>query len=116
MSLSASTSSASLHRSDPPDTRLWGRWLMLARGVWFLLAAGPLANFIASIPTYYARQHIICTVGCLQADQPTPGKLLALYLCYGAVQACDSIPQLSCNVKPCCCLGVAKGEEQCGSG
>jgi hypothetical protein len=54
--------------------------LFLARGVWLLLAAGLLANFIASIPAYYAQQHVICDapVHCLEADQATPGKLLAL--------------------------------------
>ncbi len=72
----AAPESVSPPRSDEP--RLRGGTLFLARGVWLLLAAGLLANFIASIPTYYARQHIICTVDCLQADQPTPGKLLAL--------------------------------------
>jgi hypothetical protein len=39
-----------------------------------------LANFIASIPVYYLQQHVICDVAvhCIEADQASPGKLLAL--------------------------------------
>jgi hypothetical protein len=66
------------------ETHLRGRTLVLVRGVWLLLSAGLLANFLASIPAYYAQQHVICddaavhAVHCLEADQPSPGNLLAL--------------------------------------
>jgi hypothetical protein len=40
---------------------LQGRWLVLARGVWLVLAALALGLFIASIPTYFAFLHVICT-------------------------------------------------------
>ncbi len=66
--------------SKGDEPRLRGGRLFVARGVWLLLSAGMLANFIASIPAYYAQQHVICDapVHCIEADQATPGKLLAL--------------------------------------
>lgn len=82
MNLQRSSTSA-LERADVrhgSQTRLRGRTLVLVRGVWLLLSAGLLANFLASMPAYYAQQHVICDapVHCLEADQATPGNLVAL--------------------------------------
>ncbi len=65
-----------------PDARLRGRWLAFARAVWLLLAAGFLANFIASIPAYYGILRTICTApdpAICQYWQPTPGNVAALH-------------------------------------
>lgn len=53
MSLSASTSAASPHPSNAPDTRLHGRWLRLSRVGWLAVVLFSLALFVGSLPTYY---------------------------------------------------------------
>jgi hypothetical protein len=64
---------------EPPASRLLGRWLLLVRSVWLALAAGLLANFVASIPAYHADLLTFCSnaVQC-QSFQPTPGTAQAL--------------------------------------
>ncbi len=61
------------------DTRLRGRWLLVVRSVWLVLAAGLLFNFIASIPAYHAHLLTFCS-HVVQCDtfQPTPGTAQAL--------------------------------------
>ncbi len=49
--------------------RLFGRWLILVRGAWIVCALLLLANFVASIPTYY---HLLSAV-CPFAD---PGQCI----------------------------------------
>ena len=48
-------------RSVDAGTRLHGRWLILARVVWVMLAALTLGLLIASIPSAFAFLHIVCT-------------------------------------------------------
>ncbi len=48
-------------RSHTLDTRLQGRWLLLARGVWLALVILTLAIFFASLPVYAAQLQTICT-------------------------------------------------------
>ena len=48
-------------RSVDAGTRLHGRWLILARVVWVMLAALTLGLLIASIPSTFAFLHIVCT-------------------------------------------------------
>jgi hypothetical protein len=62
------------------EPRMYGGMLVMARGIWLLLAAGLLANLIPSIPAYYRLQHRLCDkpANCLLFGQATPGKLLAL--------------------------------------
>ncbi len=66
--------------STGDEPRLRGGALVLARGIWLLLAAVLLANLIPSIPAYYLLQHRLCDdpASCLTFGQATPGKLLAL--------------------------------------
>src|SRR5712692_1297551 len=47
-------------RSQALDTRLHGRWLLLARGIWITLVVLTLAIFGASLPVYIARQQTLC--------------------------------------------------------
>jgi len=43
------------------DTRLHGRWLVLARIVWIAVVVFNLALFVASIPAFIATLHNVCT-------------------------------------------------------
>jgi len=55
----ASPAEAVTSTDRPP--RLRGRWLLLARSVWLVLAAGLFANFLYGIVTYHAQLQTICT-------------------------------------------------------
>jgi hypothetical protein len=57
---------------DTEDTRLQGRWLMLARVVWFILVALALFVFIASFPVYIAQLYGICNGIACGTGQLTP--------------------------------------------
>ena len=50
-------------RASPSATTLRGRWLLLARAVWVIIAALALGLFLASIPAYVSN---VLTLG--QAD------------------------------------------------
>jgi hypothetical protein len=64
--------------SDGPYLR--GHWLVFARALWLLLAAGLLANWIASLITYYGLLKTICDdIETCQSWQPTSGNAQALY-------------------------------------
>jgi hypothetical protein len=69
--------------STPLNARLRGRWLILARGLWAMLALALLANFITGIPTYYQTLRTVCTAPDPQEDcqfwQPTPANVAALH-------------------------------------
>jgi hypothetical protein len=61
--------------------RLQGRWLVIARAVWIVLALLLLANFIASILASYNQLRTVCTnssFGHCNIWQPTPGNMQAL--------------------------------------
>ncbi len=63
------------------DTRLRGRWLVLARVVWVGIAVLSLGLVIASIPSYFAFLHVLCTgtlATCRNNGQITPDYLRAL--------------------------------------
>src|SRR5260370_14304884 len=47
-------------RSYALDTRLHGRWLLLARGVWLALVILTLGIFFANLPAYLALLHTPC--------------------------------------------------------
>jgi len=52
--------------SDRPpqaDTRLRGRWLLLARSVWLAVAALSLSLFVAGIPTAFTQLQVVCPSG-----------------------------------------------------
>lgn len=44
-----------------PDTRLNGRWLIVARVLWLVLFLSALALFIGSFPLHIAYLHVVCT-------------------------------------------------------
>jgi signal transduction histidine kinase len=63
------------------DTRLRGRWLLLARGVWGVTAVLALGLVIASIPGYFSLLHVVCTgtlAACKNSGQITPDYLRGL--------------------------------------
>ena len=80
MKISSRLLSPNIEPSVAPDTRLGGRWLLVARVVWLVFALGLLASFIASIPANYAQLHHLCAdpKAICASGQPTPGNLLAL--------------------------------------
>ncbi len=63
------------------DTRLRGRWLLLVRVVWVVIAVLALGLVIASIPGYFSFLHVLCTgtlATCKNSGQITPGYLRAI--------------------------------------
>ncbi len=63
---------------DGPYLR--GRWLVAARTLWLLLAAGLLANWIASLIAYYGLLKTICDdIETCESWQPTSGNARALH-------------------------------------
>src|SRR6266496_990807 len=63
------------------DTRLRGRWLLLVRVVWVVIAVLALGLVIASIPGYFSFLHVLCTgtlATCRNNGQITPYYLRAL--------------------------------------
>ncbi len=69
------------------DTRLRGHWLVLARVVLVMLAMLTLGLIIASIPSYFAFLHVVCTgatATCRNNGQIIPDDLRALSLVYWA--------------------------------
>src|SRR5215469_1171029 len=79
MTLSASAASASPHRSAPPDTRLHGRWLLIARVGWVMVAGLSLALFIASLPASFTENQIVCRTAACTSDQLVPAAVQHLY-------------------------------------
>ena len=65
-----STNSSKLQ--DTEDTRLHGRWLVLARVVWFILVALALLIFIFSLPVYIAQLFSVCNGNACGTGQLTP--------------------------------------------
>ena len=62
------------------DTRLRGRWLVLARALWFVIAVLTLGLLIASMPSYFAVLHVVCKGSfavCRNNGQLTPGDVRA---------------------------------------
>ena len=62
------------------DIRLRGHWLVLVRVVWVVIAALTLGLIIASIPSYFAFLHVVCTGAfavCRNNGQLNPNDLRA---------------------------------------
>jgi hypothetical protein len=77
-----SQATRSSERSGAPDTRLHGRRLLIARVIWVVIAVLTLALLIASIPTYFASLHVLCTgasATCSNSGQLTPNGLQAFH-------------------------------------
>src|SRR5947207_1443462 len=76
-SAQATVNSGAYH---PTGTRLQGPWLVLARVVWIVLAVLALGLSVASIPSYFAFLHVLCTgalATCRNNGQLTPNDLRA---------------------------------------
>jgi hypothetical protein len=77
LSISPTTAEQAPGRDSP---YLRGRWLVFARTIWLLLAAGLLANWIASLIAYYQLLRTVCDdVATCQSWQPTSGNVQALH-------------------------------------
>jgi signal transduction histidine kinase len=71
-------------RPRPTDTRLRGRWLLLARAAWLAVAAAALGLFVAGVPAQFAQLQVMCSAGsnCPPLDgvgQLLPDGLRALH-------------------------------------
>jgi len=65
-------------RTHALDTRLHGRWLLLARGVWLALVILTLTIFFASLPVYVALLQTPCAGSACWYSQLSPGQVGAL--------------------------------------
>ncbi|HEY6408813.1 MAG TPA: hypothetical protein VIY29_15235 [Ktedonobacteraceae bacterium] len=65
-------------RSFALDTRVPGRWLLLARGVWLALVALTLTIFFASLQVYLALLHTPCAGTVCEWQQLSPGQVATL--------------------------------------
>lgn len=63
---------------DHTDTLLERRWHLLARSVWFILAALALFVFVVSFPVYIAQLNSICDGSACGTGQLTPQFVDAL--------------------------------------
>src|SRR6266487_1859381 len=71
-------STRSSDRSGTPDTRLCGRWLILARIGWVAVVSLIVALFLATLPAYYTLLQTVCTDAMCGALQPTPDSAQAM--------------------------------------
>lgn len=82
-SVALATSQETTIPNDPaPSQRLRGRWLLLARIAWLLIAAGMLAGFINGILVYAGLARTVCTYGQAASGflyLPTPDNARALH-------------------------------------
>ena len=70
----------SLEQRSDTETHLHGRRLVFARVAWGVIALLALGLLIASIPTFFAFLHVLCTgapVTCMNSGQLTPNSLQA---------------------------------------
>jgi hypothetical protein len=75
-SSNTTVSTTPLHTAD---TRLHGRWLVLARAAWALLSSGTLLAFAFRLPVYLTLLQTVCTgTGCLPG-QPAPDTAATLH-------------------------------------
>ena len=60
------------------DTRLRGRWLLIARGAWLAMLLFVIAVFVATIPVQFARLQQVCVSGDCEHPHLTPESLAEL--------------------------------------
>ncbi len=60
------------------DTRLHGRWLLLARIVWFALVVLTLSVSIATFPEYVVQLQTVCRLAVCSFGQLSPDSVVAL--------------------------------------
>ncbi len=68
----------SQERYHEADTRLHGRWLLLARMIWLTLVVLTLSVCMASLPDYFAELQKICRLAACSYGQLSPERALAL--------------------------------------
>jgi hypothetical protein len=61
-----------------PLSRLTGRWLLVARGVWFGLVLLGLIVSLAALPPYFEQMRSLCTGMACDGNQVTPDRLQVL--------------------------------------
>ncbi|HEX9135216.1 MAG TPA: hypothetical protein VF844_23250, partial [Ktedonobacteraceae bacterium] len=71
--------SLSHERHQESDTRLYGRWLLIARGAWVSLVFLTLALFVILLPSYFAQLQAVCTGPTCALLQPTSDTVQALH-------------------------------------
>ena len=60
------------------DTRLYGRWLLIARVVWVSLVILTLAIFVVLLPSYFAQLQAVCTGTTCALVQPASDTAQAM--------------------------------------
>lgn len=63
---------------DQPESRLTGRRLILARGVWIVVVTLALGPYLFSIPLQFAYYQIVCSGSACAYDQISPNDLQQL--------------------------------------
>ena len=75
----AATQITSSHeRHHQANTQLHGRWLLLARIVWFALVALTLSVCMASLPDYVTELQTVCRLAACSYGQLSPETVVAL--------------------------------------
>jgi hypothetical protein len=69
---------ANIERYHDADTRLYGRWLLLARVGWFALVALTLSIYLASLPEYLTELQTVCRLTPCSSGQLSPETVVAL--------------------------------------
>ncbi len=99
-------STAPLH---PVDTRLHGRWLVLAWAAWALLSSGTLLAFAFSLPVYVALLQTVCIGrGCIpgQPASDTAATLRGLGLSPGSYVTFTLVLTLASMLLACTMSGL----------
>ena len=78
-SAGSTQATVSQKRQSASNVHLRGRWLVLARLLWCVIAGLVLGIVIASIPTYFAYLHVLTTSVAPRGTQLTPGGARELH-------------------------------------
>ena len=65
-------------RHPETDTRLHGRWLLLARIIWFALVALTLSACFANLLEYVTELQTVCQLAVCSFGQLSPDTVVAL--------------------------------------
>lgn len=65
-------------RHHEPDTRLFGRSLLIGRGAWAILVMLALASFIVLLPSYFSQLQTVCSNPTCALVQPTTDSVHAM--------------------------------------
>src|SRR5262245_46018473 len=108
--LPASESAQRLDGVSPTSSpQFSGRWLVVLRSLWLLLAIGLLLNFIAGIPADHAQLQTVCAQNPVQCAvwQLTPGNVQALRRLGLSVHTYAMVVTLGNVVGSLLCLALA---------